>query len=194
MNSLVEEGGVDPESLPFGFLGPVKYKTVTVQSGVATIGTDLLKAVGEIPLAPAGTTNTVDTTGIANLTASILFPELKMRVSSSEAGVLNDRDTYFGVISNVATRAQFNEEYVDLVRVKPFNLDTFVPTGSLTEYSTIFTLDDVREVPSAAGKFFWQKDSRVGGTSITAVSSSYKHLLDKGVDKFECQYLVVLTV
>jgi len=184
MNTLVEEGGIDPESLPFGFLGPVKYKTVTVESGSATTGTDLLKAVGEIPLAPSGTANSINVTGLSALTASILFPELKMRVSSSEAGVLNDRDTYFGVVSNVATRAQFNEEYVDLVRVKPFNLDTFVPTGSLTEYSTIFTLDDVREVSGSAGKFFWQKGSRVGGTSITAVSSSYKQLLDKGVDKF----------
>jgi hypothetical protein len=184
MNSLVEEGGIDPESLPFGFLGPVKYKAVTVLSGSAVSGTDLLKTVAQIPLAPAGTTGTVDVTGITALTASILFPELKMRVSSSQAGVLNDRDTYFGVVSNVGTRAQFNEEYVDLVRIKPFNLDTFVPTGSLTEYSTIFTLDDVNEVPSSAGKFFWKKDSRVAGTSITAVSSSYKYLLDKGVDKF----------
>ena len=184
MNSLVEDGGVDPESIPFGFLGPVKYKSVTLLSGSAVTGTDLLKTVAQIPLAPAGTTGTVDVTGITALTASIIFPELKMRVSSSQAGVLNDRDTYFGVVSNVGTRAQFNEEYVDLVRIKPFNLDTFIPTASLTEYSTIFTLDDVNEVSGAAGKFFWQSNSRVGGTSITAVSSSYKSLLGKGVDKF----------
>lgn len=185
MNSLVEEGGIDPVSLPFGFLGPVKYKTVSFTSGSATTGPQLLKAVGEIPLAPSGTANSIDVTGIADLTASILFPELKMRVSSSEAGVLNDRDTYFGVVSNVGTRAQFNEEYVDLVRIKPFNLDTFIPTGSLTEYSTIFTLDDVREVSGSAGKFFWQKDSRVNGNSISAAASaSYKTVLDKGVDKF----------
>jgi hypothetical protein len=184
MNSLVEEGGVDPESLPFGFLGPVKYKAVTVTSGSAITGTDLLKAVGRIPYAPAGTNDTVNMAGIADLTASIVFPELRMRVSSSQAGVLNDRDTYFGVISNVATRAQLNEEYVDLVRVKPFNLDTFVPTGSLTEFSTIFTLDDVNEVSGAVGKYFWQNGSRVAGGSITAVGASYRSLLDKGVDKF----------
>jgi hypothetical protein len=122
--------------------------------------------------------------GITDLTASIVFPELRMRVSSSQAGVLNDRDTYFGVVSNVATRAQLNEEYVDLVRVKPFNLDTFVPTGSLTEFSTIFTLDDVNEVSGAVGKYFWQNGSRVAGGSITAVSASYRSLIDKGVDKF----------
>jgi len=184
MNSLVEEGGVDPESLPFGFLGPVKYKSVSFSGSNPLVGTDLLKAVGRIPLAPAGTNDTVDVTGITAITASIIFPELKMRVSSSQAGVLNDRDTYFGVVSNVETRAQFNEEYVDLVRVKPFNLNTFIPTGSLTEYSTIFTLDDVREVSGSAGKFFWQKDSRLAGASISAVSASYKSVLDKGVDKF----------
>jgi hypothetical protein len=184
MNSLIEEGGTDPECLPFGFLGPVKYKTVTVGSGSAITGTDLLKAVGEIPLAPAGTTNTIDVSGIAALTASIKFPEIRLRVSSSEAGVLNDRDAYYGAVTSVGTRAQFNEEYVDLVRVKPYNLDTFVPTGSLTEYSTIFSLDDVCEVSGAAGKFFWQNGSRVSGSSISAVSSSYKSILDKGVDKF----------
>ena len=174
MNSLVEEGGVDPESLPFGFLGPVKYKAVTITSGSAITGTDLLKAVGIIPYAPAGTNDTVNMAGITDLTASIVFPELRMRVSSSQAGVLNYRDTYFGVVSNVSTRAQLNEEYVDLVRVKPFNLDTFVPTGSLTEFSTIFTLDDVNEVSGAVGKYFWQNGSRVAGGSITAVSASYR--------------------
>ena len=184
MNSLVEEGGIDAECLPFGFLGPVKYKTVTFSSGSATTGAPILKAIGEIPLAPAGTSNTIDVTGISDITASIKFPEVKLRVSSSQAGVLNDRDTYYGVVTNVGTRAQFNEEYVDLVRVKPYNLDTFVPTGSLTEYSTIFTLDDVKEVSSAIGTFFWESGSRVAGQSITAASSSYKSLLDKGVDKF----------
>lgn len=184
MNSLVEEGGTDPELLPFGFLGPVKYKSVTLFSGSAVSGSDLLKVVGEIPLAPSGTTGTINVAGIPALTASILFPELEMRLSSSEAGVLNDRDTYFGVVSNVGTRAQLNEEYVDLVRIKPFGLDTFLPTGSLTEYSTIFTLDDVVEASGNVGRFFWQSDSRVNGASITAVSSSYKNVLDKGVDKF----------
>lgn len=184
MNSLVEEGGVDPESLPFGFLGPVKYKAVTVASGSAITGTDLLKAVGRIPYAPSGTNDTINMTGITDLTASIVFPELRMRVSSSDAGVLTDRDVYFGTISNIGTRAQLNEEYIDLVRVKPFNLDTFVPTGSLTEYSTIFTLDDVNEVSGFSGRYFWQNGSRVAGSSITAASASYRSLLDKGVDKF----------
>ena len=184
MNSLVEEGGSDPESLPFGFLGPVKYKTVTFTSSSATTGTDLLKAVGEIPLSPLGTTNTINVAGMSSLTASIKFPEIKLRGASSEAGVLNDRDAYYGVVTNIATRAQLNEEYVDLVRIKPFGLDTFTPTGSLTEYSTIFTLDDIREDTTALGTFFWQKGSRVSGSSLTAASGSYKMILDKGVDRF----------
>ena len=184
MNSLVDEGGISAESLPFGFLGPVKYRTATFTSGSAITGTDLIKAVGRIPLAPSGTNDTINVLGITNLTASIVFPELRMRVSSSDAGVLNDRDTYFGVVSNVGTRDQFNEEYIDLVRVKPSNLDTFVPTSSLTEFSTIFTLDDVNEVSGSTGRYFWRSGSRVAGTSMTAVGASYRTILDKGVDKF----------
>lgn len=184
MNSLVEEGGVDPESLPFGFLGPVKYKSSTVKAGDVIADNKMLQAVGRIPLAASGTNDTVVMTGITNLTASILFPELEMRVSSSDAGVLNDRDAYFGVVSNVSTRTQFNEEYVDLVRIKPSSLDTFVPDSAVTQYSTIFSLDDVVETSGQSGKFFWQNGSRVAGASISAVSSSYKNVLDKGVDKF----------
>lgn len=184
MSTLAQEGGIDPESLPFGFYGPVKYKTVTFSSGSAPTGTDLLKLIGSIPFAPSGTFSTVDVTGISAITASILFPEPSLRNLSSEAGVLNDRDAYFGVVTNVGTRAQFNEEYVDLVRVKPYGLDTFTPTGSLTEYSTIFTLDDVKDVIGSVGKFSWQKDSRVNGDSISAASGSYKFTIDKGVDKF----------
>jgi hypothetical protein len=183
MNSLVVEGGTNPELLPFGFLGPVKFKAATLTSGSIT-GNGLVKAVGRIPLAPAGTNDTVNMVGIPNLTASVLFPQLRMRVSSSDAGVQNNRDVYFGAVSNVSTRAQFNEEYVDLVRIKPSTLDTFTPDNVLTEFSTIFTLDDVVEVSGSSGRYFWSSGARAAGTSITAVGASYRTLIDEGVDKF----------
>jgi len=189
MNPLVEEGGVDPESLPFGFLGPVRYKSCTLTTSSLS-GNDIVKVSGSIPLMLSGSTKPVDMTGIADLTASLLFPEVKLRVSSSEAGVLNDRDAYYGVVTNVSTLNKLNEDYVDLVRIKPYNLDTFVPSGSITEYSTIFTLDDVKEAVSGStlvsGKYAWQKNSRTAGSSLSATGSSpsYKNTLDQGVNRF----------
>lgn len=188
MSPLVEENGIDPESLPFGFLGPVKYKK-TVLSGGALSGNDMVKASGSIPLVPASFSGSVYMPGLSgSLSADLLFPQIKMRVSSSEAGVLSDRDAYYGVVTNQGTLSKLNEDFVDLTRVKPAGLDTFTPSGSITEYSTIFTLDDVRQVSSSggfvSGRYFWQSGSRVAGRSISATEGSYKDVLDMGVDKF----------
>lgn len=186
MNPLVEEGGIDPECLPFGFFGPVRYQKATLTSGSLT-GNPIVAVTGSIPLAPSS--SAVFMPGItSSFSADLLFPELRMRVSSSEAGVLVDRDAYYGVVTNVGTLTKLNEEYVDLVRVKPEDIDTFIPTGSITEYSTIFSLDDVCQVSGSNGfvngKYFWQNGSRVANRSVTAQSSSYKALLEKDVNRF----------
>lgn len=185
MNTLVEEGGIDPESLPFGFFGPVKYKAATIKTDVAVTGNPLFKGANEIPFTLGGTTGSINMSGLTNITASIVFPEISLRAFSSQAGVLNERDAYYGVVTNVATLNKLNEDYVDLVRVKPSGLDTFEPTSSLTEHSTIFTLDDVIELTSSLGTYKWQKNSRVSGISLSATGSvSYKNTLDKGINRF----------
>lgn len=193
MNPLVSEGGVDPECLPFGFFGPVRYQGVTVTSGSAITGnTSIVKLSGSISLAPVAPVAQSLVGVPAGFTASVVFPELQLRVSASEAGVLSERDAYFGAVTNVGTLAKLNEEFIDLVRVKPENIDTFTPSGSVTENSTIFTLDDVCPVTVGAtvvqGKYFWSDGARVAGDSFTAGADSagvsYKNVLDKGVNKF----------
>lgn len=188
MSALVEENGIDPESLPFGFLGPVRYQKTTISAG-AFAGNDMVQGSGSIPLVPASFSGDLYMPGLSGtLNADLLFPQVKLRVSSSEAGVLNDRDAYYGVVTNQGTLSKLNEDFIDLTRIKPFNLDTFIPSGSITENSTIFTLDDVRQVSGSgglvSGKYFWQNGSRVAGTSISAAEGSYKDVLDMGVDKF----------
>lgn len=188
MSPLVEEGGTDPESLPFGFYGPVKYKKATLSSGSLT-GNDIVKVSGSIPLVPSVSSTPVYMPGVAaGFSADLLFPEVKLRVSSSQAGVLVDRDAYYGAVTNVGTLAKLNEEFIDLVRIKPEGVDTFIADNTVTENSTIFSLDDVRQVSGSsgfvAGKYFWESGSRVSGKSLTAVSSSYKTALEKEVNKF----------
>ena len=160
MSPLVEENGIDPESLPFGFLGPVRYKKTVLSAGSLS-GNDMVKASGSIPLVPASFSGDVYMPGLSgSLSADLLFPQVKLRVSSSDAGVLNDRDAYYGAVTNQGTLSKLNEDLVDLTRVRPAGLDTFTPSGSITEYSTIFTLDDVRQVSGTnglvSGKYFWQ--------------------------------------
>lgn len=189
MNPLVEAGGIDPEALPFGYLGPVRYSSATVTSGSAVSGNSIVVLSGSIPLAVSASAPDVLVGVPSGLTASLLFPEVRLRVSSSDSGVLNDRDTYYGVVTNVNGLEKLNEEYLDLVRIKPESIPTFEPSGSVTEYSTIFTLDDVRPVLSGVdvvdGKYFWESGARVAGVSLTATgSTSYKNVLDEGVNRF----------
>lgn len=190
VNPLLEDGGVDPELLPFGFYGPVKYApAVAVSGSVLTGNTGVVKVSGSIALAASASAAQVLSGMVGSLNVRLEFPEPKMRVSSSAAGVLNDRDAYFGVVSNVGTIAKLNAEYVDIMRIKPENIDTFTADGTLTTNSTVFTLDDVRTVlvsgSEVAGKYYWQSGSRASGVSITASgSASYRNILDLGVSKF----------
>ena len=64
MNPLVEEGGADPEFLPFGFFGPVKYKKSVLTSGSLS-GNDIVKVSGSIPLVPTASSTPVYMPGIA---------------------------------------------------------------------------------------------------------------------------------
>jgi phage tail sheath protein FI len=190
MNTLVDEGGVDPELLPFGFLGPTKYKKITLTGDGNLVGNTIVKGSGSVALVPSVSSTTVHVSGLtSSFSADLVFPQVEIRAASSDAGVLSDRDTYFGVVTNVDTLAKLNEDYVDIVRIKPASIETFDPSDSDTkvEYSTIFTLDDVCFSGSSTDAFLWQKGSRVAGTSITAATGSgvtYKAVIDAGANKF----------
>jgi hypothetical protein len=177
MNQIAEQGGLEPDLLPFGFTGPTRFKTITVNSGSMPSG--MLKV---------GTANTphasgsyVDTDGL-NLTASLEFPRLPMIVSSSEAGALDFKQAFFGMMPTVGGTDKLNEDVRDILRIKPSGVDSH-KEGTAAEYSFVFSLDDVI-VEDDKSSSRWVEGSRKAGDSLTAESGSYQHILDFGHDRF----------
>lgn len=195
LNPVIEAGGVEPELLPFGFFGPPRFKSILVVSG-STVGstnahTPLMVGSGSIPDTPDAGGGTIAVTGgPTDFSASLEFPALQLRVSSSDAGVLDPSDTYFGVLTQKVGASKFDEDYRDLVRAKPDGVDSFIEDAN-TDYSFIFTLDDVVGVSGSTTESFWLSGSRQSGLSVTALAADptgsedgYKSVLTRGHDRF----------
>jgi len=191
MNPVIQQGGLDPELLPFGFLGPVRFKAIDLISGSAVSATSLMVGTGSMPDAFTGDgTSTIATPGISDFTASLEFPKMQMRVSSSDAGVLNPEEAYFGVVTQKVGAQKFDDDVRDLVRIKPDGVDSHVP-ATATEYQFVFTLDDVVAVSGSTTQSYWLSGSRASGTSVTAIAAAssgaeegYKAVLGRGNNKF----------
>lgn len=195
MNPTIEQGGLDPELLPFGFIGPPRFKTINDFAKDYSASSDLLSG-------------TVIAGADSFLTASLLFPSLKLRVSASEAGTLDLDQAFYGVVPNEGISSpipKLDEDYRDIVRAKPAGVDSYKSSDS-TEDSFVFSLDDIVVTGSTDGELtiYWQSGSRQQGSSLTALEfgnedwtelekgqpstaradKSYKDLLDFGVNRF----------
>ena len=178
MNQTVEQGGLEPELLPFGFTGPTRFKAETLNSGSEPVDGILNVGSSHIPHSEFAF---LDTNGL-DLTASLEFPKLPMIVSSSEAGALDFKQAYFGMMPTEGGTNKLNEDIRDLLRIKPSGYDTHKPSGK-TEYSFVFSLDDVVVADDKASSQ-WVEGSRKEGTSLTAESGSYDKIIEFGHNKF----------
>tara|TARA_Y100000310_G_scaffold345668_1_gene468013 strand:+ start:1238 stop:4621 length:3384 start_codon:yes stop_codon:yes gene_type:complete len=196
LNTEVENGGVEPTSLPFGFEGPPQYINWFFASGsdggsIYTYPADPGKAdtsdldkpnnkfvlTGEdnIESDPAGN---VPFNGIAQrLSGACIWPRLKLRKSSAPTtdGTLSDpRDAYFGIDTRRTQGGRvFDDSYLDLVSYKPKDVGE-LDTGTYTSASFFFTLDDLsassdHKPSDPILKAQYVSGSRDTGTSITAL-------------------------
>tara|TARA_R110001583_G_scaffold8506_6_gene40604 strand:+ start:814 stop:3714 length:2901 start_codon:yes stop_codon:yes gene_type:complete len=203
MNEDVDAGSTDPTLLPFGFFGPVRFTGFVVLSGsdkaidisgaptdnsttndfenVAVAGDtsicqSIAGAYGGSPLVEVGTASS----GLA-ITASFLFPSIPLRVSASDGDMANPQEAYFGIDTTQAGNNRFDPSYKDTVRVLPDYADSF-STGDATEFSFVFTLDDL--IPTGSVGAVYVSGSRAAENSFTAISASYKGVLNNGFDRF----------
>ena len=193
MNPVAEQGGLDPELLPFGFFSHPRIKEISLDGSLSgvTASADSFVLIGndKMPNAPLASALEVGNINSTTFSAKILFPKMKMRVTSSDAGVLDISQAYFGVVPNAGAalpQARLNEDFRDLTRAKPNGLDSYDADNSTTEDSVVFSLDDVVVTSSAnLGTFsYWEAGSRVSGDSLTAKSGSYEEILDAGHNRF----------
>mgnify|MGYP001545899847 FL=1 len=196
MNPVAEQGGLDPELLPFGFFGPTRFKTFTVQSGSAI--SSGMAAVGSANIPYSSLADQIDCANVP-LTASIQFPSMPMLADSENAGTLDITQAYFGMVATTNNTTKLNEDLRDLTRIKPDGVDSHV-AGTHTENSFVFSLDDI-VVDVSGTTSQWVEGSRKAGDSYTTLASgsviwrngvtsslaednSYKSILDFGHDRF----------
>lgn len=174
----------DARLLPFGFYGPLRYKTV---DGTVTTGTGSYDVASS---AFTGSASILCNSSVGNVLAflpstltnyKIEYPKLALRVSSSNGDLANQKDAYFGVVTTRSeTSSRKEDSYADMIRAFPVGIDSFAP-GTYTEYSFIFTLEDIVKETNN-GKYV--SGSAMAGTSICAVGGGYNYVLDEEYNRF----------
>ena len=131
------------------------------------------------------------------LELEINFPTHRLRKDSTEGGLSNHLDAYWGVDTtrSGSQALAFDHSNIDLAHALPKDVaESFAP-GATTTTSFVFTLDDLSGssvgTDASSGvysKITYQSGSRANGESITAASGSYRSLLsayrDVGGAKF----------
>jgi hypothetical protein len=130
----------------------------------------------------AGTSN-------GGCTGSLEFPAVRLRNSSSDGGLSDPRNAFFGMqTTRTATSTIHDPSVADFHRLLyggytgggGTNATSPLGTAGVEDYAYVFSLDNVAK--SSTNVFFYQSGSRANGTSQT--SASYTELLDAGYDKF----------
>tara|TARA_B100000287_G_scaffold435112_1_gene501879 strand:- start:6396 stop:9791 length:3396 start_codon:yes stop_codon:yes gene_type:complete len=176
---------------PFGVYGPSVPKTWSLASGSQTDSPYALGS-GSLPTAlltgsgqslqdwVAGTmVYTQD-----HITASFEFPTARLRVSSSEGSLVLPTKAYFGYQPSIKDTKRFDETNLDLLRSSPAGHDPHAIVSAESQWSWVFTLDDVSESLSDADHSLWISGSRANQQSWTSKSGSVSGILDKGFNKF----------
>ena len=192
---------VIPQSLPFGVYGPVQYKNFSIISGstnfkayfTATISPNL---TAETPFVKGAnqTYNPIQLeaatkygvfmipSGSGNFSGSVIYPKLQLRADTRSGSLASPSQAYFGVYTDDSS-GKFARSVKDILRVKPANVDSFAPSDSNgTQYSWVFTLDDVRYLSDSTTEGQWVSGARAAGTGLN--SSSYQTVLDAGFNNF----------
>jgi hypothetical protein len=220
IHSSFENGGAEG-LLPAGFVGPPVYNTFHAISGAGNPvdynlkATDLQNnifvtgAAGVSGREADSWIHVSGANGVVNLSASIAFPQIKLRNTSNDATLPKPSDAFFGLDTrrgNPASGRLFDPTFYDLVRGKPGAIDNHV-SSSIAGKRLFFSLDDLSASYSGSDdyniKAVYAKGTRAARKSITshylkavgggisgsfkgasAETGSFQLLLDVGYDKF----------
>jgi hypothetical protein len=185
MNTEVDDAAVNETYLPFGFEGPVRWKSFILESG--TLGgikndglteatnrfvsgaTVAVKPVDSIAAAQSVFFSTSSTATVQ--TCSMEYPKVPLRTSSRVGKLSSPKDAYFGADTTMTTSTRFDKSYQDVVRaIGPASLDaTGDATISAQEFSYIFTMEDLTYYTGSAASGSTLQPTASGMTSSTDV-------------------------
>ena len=197
LSDLVKDGGAEG-LLPFGVYGPVVPASFELQSGSAHAVASFFESSGSIPFETLYVSASHATTaaGIADaasglswtrndMTAKIVFPTPRLRVSSSEGDLVKATKAYWGYQSNIKGTKRFDKTNLDLLRGMPSELDPHT-SSSFSQYAWKFTLEDLKQSPDDVSHAVYVEGSRAANVGWSAESGAF-HVLtgsDAGFDRF----------
>lgn len=197
LNSDVDNAAINPVLLPFGVYGPVCHKGFSLVSGSdkpQSFGSnnDASDFTGAFVRGNADIVRSVGNAteffqpGTLVFTGAFVFPKLSLRATSSDGNLSNSTEAYFGLDTSISRGStRFDPGYVDYVYPMPVGYNSFSANTSETEYSWIFSLDDLSGSGANTTNAIYVSGSRAAGTSLTAVDAdNYKGVLDSGFDRF----------
>tara|TARA_Y100000592_G_scaffold61510_1_gene96088 strand:+ start:10756 stop:13743 length:2988 start_codon:yes stop_codon:yes gene_type:complete len=205
MAAAVDSAQTNPELLPFGVYGPTKLKDFTLQTSQVHISSSL-DITDVAPFLNAGSASSAPcfgaTTGSAafdvvqlsaattnecQFTGSVKFPAVPLRISASADGLSDPTEAYFGAsFSRTSGSVVFDASNYDVLYPLPKGAggaDGFAAVANTSQVSWYFSLDDV-ERATPTSDVYYASGSRARGASITAMTGSYKAILDAGYDRF----------
>lgn len=172
MNEAVEDGAADAKYLPFGYQGPKKYADVSNWSGGTLTASDYIYS-GSVYGLPTGGYLATSSAGANSTTASFAFPSVRLRVSSSDGGLPDQKNAYFGMqTTQTSGGTRPDASVADPHRYWP----------GTTEVAYYFSLDDL--IVNTDGSSYYEEGSRAAGTSRTATSGSDFLIEDDGYNRF----------
>jgi hypothetical protein len=211
----VETRAISKNAVPFGFYGQPRFVGFQIGSGSqfsrpAAIGggasnSEAIALGGKGNLSQANFTGASQdfATGMGGgnfVSASFTFPATRLRANTKTGNLSSPVDAYFGVVTTQTSNLRFDREYLDLVRGLPGGQHTengpsLDADANFTEYSYIFTLDDVTRHSGSAPtetsndvdsvEAYYLSGSRNSLTSLSATgSNTYKNVIDSGFDSF----------
>ena len=198
MNSDVEAGATDPTLLPFGYFGPPKYTNGNViiasQASAQQIGSGLYFYLGSGMLAGAVTRKSFVSGGNATapalgLSASLVYPDIRLRLSSSDGSTSRAEDVCFGIQTTRTAQSNRFDPSTRFVNRMLNNDIAQDPAGSviagIDPFGYVFSLDDI--VATSDNTTFYQSGSRALGSSKSA-TGGYSSLLDLGFNSFTAPF------
>jgi hypothetical protein len=172
MANAVDQGQTDPEALPVGVEGPIKYRDLSISgsSGLTNIGITVIPGTANLNRTPVTMGGEGDIfmgpvnigqpyllamgpqSGFAGvdtevaLSASIRFPSIPLRLSASDGDLSDPTEAYFGAqYSRGASDSTFEESCLDIL-YPVARANTFAAVsdddGDLVT-SWYFTMDDI---------------------------------------------------
>lgn len=179
-NVFVQASGTAGAGVPFQHGGDV-----------GTLGKDVSVVDGGAAIYTGYTASNPDAAmGAYAFTASLKFPALRLRSSSLDGDVSSPTSAYFGVDFSKGSSTEFDKSNIDIVRAKPASIDNYDANSTAgTEHAHVFTLDDLAPLKASSQNVaVYVSGSRTAGTSYTALSSTYKGVLDNGYDQFTLNF------